>query len=153
MSVSTMARLAEGDTAEPDSTLQSAIRLIAGYIPAEAIAAYIVVLGLLTPGSGASADQIQLIRLVCFVIGIAVALGLAFITFKGGNLTKREQQRRQWVVAGLAAIGFVIYAAAMPSFFFQTDILTIPWGQWAAVVAIIAAVVMPTVAKALRVRK
>lgn len=153
MSVSTMARLAEGDTAEPDSTLQSAVRLIAGYIPAEAIATYIAVLGLLTPGAGASADQVQLIRLVCFVIGLAVSVGLAFITFKGGNLTKREQQRRQWVVAGLAAVGFAIYAAAMPSFFFQTEILTIPWGQWAAVLAIIAALVMPTVAKAVRVRK
>ena len=38
MSVSTMARLAEGDSAEPDSTLQSAIRLVAAYVPAEAIA-------------------------------------------------------------------------------------------------------------------
>lgn len=86
MSVSTMARLAEGDSAEPDSTLQSAIRLVAAYVPAEAIATYIAVLGLLTPGSGASADQVQAIRLVCFVIGLAVSVGLAFVTFKGGNL-------------------------------------------------------------------
>ncbi len=153
MSVSTMARLAGGDSAEPDSTLQSAIRLVAAYVPAEAIATYIAVLGLLTPGSGASADQVQAIRLVCFVIGLAVSVGLAFVTFKGGNLTKREQQRRQWIVAALAAAGFTVYAAAMPSFFFQTTILTIPWGQWAAALAIITAMILPTIAKALRVRK
>lgn len=85
MSVSTMARLAEGDSAEPDSTLQSAIRLVAAYVPAEAIATYIAVLGLLTPGSGASADQVQAIRLVCFVIGLAVSVGLAFVTSKGAT--------------------------------------------------------------------
>ncbi len=153
MSISTMARLAEGDSAEPDSTLQSAIRLIAGYIPAEAIATYIIVLGLLSPGSDASSDQVQAIRVVCFVIGLTVAVGLAFVTFKGGTLTKREQKRREWIVAGLAAVSFAIYAAAMPSFFFQVTILTIPWGQWAAVLAIITALVLPTIAKALRVRK
>ena len=93
------------------------------------------------------------IRLVVFVIGLLVSVGLAFVTFKGGALTRREQQRRQWLVAAMAAVTFAIYAAAMPSFFFQADILTIPWSQWAAVLAIIAAVVLPTVARSLRLRK
>ncbi|MEO5919309.1 MAG: hypothetical protein ABIQ17_07085 [Candidatus Limnocylindrales bacterium] len=153
MSISSMARLAEGDSAEPDSTLQSAIRLIASYIPAESIAVYIVILGLLAPGPDASSDQVMAIRLVVFVIGLLVSVGLAFVAFKGGTLTRREQQRRQWLVAAMAAVTFAIYAAAMPSFFFQTDILTIPWSQWAAVLAIIAAVVLPTVARSLRLRK
>lgn len=153
MSVSTMARLAEGDSAEPDSTLQSAIRLIAGYIPAEAIATYIAVLGLLSPGNDASPDQVRVIRIVCFVIGLLVSVGLAFVTFKGRQLTKREQQRRQWIVAAMAAIGFAIYAAAMPSFFLQGSILTIPFSQWAAVLAIIAALILPSIARAVGVRK
>jgi len=153
MSISSMARLAEGDSAEPDSTLQSAIRLIASYIPAESIAVYIVILGLLSPGPDASSDQVMAIRLVVFVIGLFVSVGLASVTFKGGALTRREQQRRQWLVATMAALSFAVYAAAMPSFFFQTDILTIPWSQWAAVLAIVVAVVLPTVARALRLRK
>ncbi len=153
MSISAMARLAEGDTAEPDSTLQSAIRLIASYIPAESIAVYLVVLGLLAPGADASTDQVMAIRLVVFVIGLLVSVGLAFVTFNGGALTRREQQRRQWLVAAMAAVSFAIYAAAMPSFFFQTDILTIPSSQWAAVLAIIVAVVLPTIARSLRLRK
>lgn len=73
---------------------------------------------------------------------------------QGRNLTKREQQRRTWIVAAVAAARFTVYAAAMPSFFFQTTILTIPWGQWAAVLAIITAMrPLPTIAQALRVRK
>lgn len=153
MSVSTMARLAEGDSATPDSTLQSAIRLVAGYIPAEAIATYIAVLGILSPGSDATTEDVTAIRVISFLIGGVVAFGLAFITFKGTSLTKREQRRREVVVAVLATVSFAIYAAAMPSFFIKTTILTIPWGQWAAVIAIVTAVSMPAIAKALNVRK
>jgi hypothetical protein len=153
MSVSTMARLAEGDSAEPDSSLQSAIRLIAGYIPAEAIAIYIVVLGLLSPGTDATSDEVIVIRVIAFLIGVGVAIALPFVTFRGGTLTRREQRRRQIVVAVLAAVSFAVYAAALPSFFIDATILTIPWSQWAAVLAIIVALLLPTVARALHVRR
>lgn len=153
MSVSTMARLAEGDTATPDSTLQSAIRLVAGYIPAEAIAVYIAVLGILSPASEATSDQVTAIRVISFVIGLVVAVALAFVTFKGKQLTRAEQRRRELVVASMAGVSFAIYAAAMPSFFIKTTILTIAWGQWAAVIAIVTALALPSIAKALGVRK
>lgn len=153
MSVSTMARLAEGDAADPDSTLQSAIRLVAAYIPAEAIAVYIVILGILGPAAEATSDQVTTIRFISFLIGIIVAVALAFVTFKGRQLTRAEQRRREIIVAVLAAVSFAIYAAAMPSFFFRTDILTIPWGQWAAILAIVVALAMPSIARALGVRK
>ena len=104
MSVSTMARLAEGDSAEPDSTLQSAIRLVASYIPADAIAAYVVVLGILNPAADATSDEVTAIRIVSFFISVVVAIGLAFITFKGHQLTRREQRRRELIVAGMAAV-------------------------------------------------
>jgi cytosine/uracil/thiamine/allantoin permease len=153
MSVSTMARLAEGDSAEPDSTLQSALRLVAAYIPSEAIAMYIAVLGLLNPPATATSQDVTIIRIICFVIGLLVALSLPFATFKGGNLTRREQRRRQVVVAVLAAVAFAAYAATMPSFFFGEPILTIGFSQWAAVVTIIVALFMPIIAKALNVRR
>lgn len=153
MSVSTMARLAEGDSAEPDSTLQSALRLVAAYIPAEAIAIYIAVLGLLNPATGATTSDVTIIRFICFVIGIIVAISLPFVTFKGGNLTKREQRRRQVIVAALAAVAFAVYAAAMPSFFVTVTILGLGISQWAAVVAILVALFMPTVARTLHVRR
>lgn len=153
MSVSTMARLAEGDSATPDSTLQSAIRLVAGYIPAEAIVVYIAVLGILSPASEATTDDVTTIRVISFVIGIIVAVALAFVAFKGKQLTRAEQQRRQIVIAVLASVSFAVFAAAMPSFFIKMTILTIPWGQWAAILAIVVALAMPSIAKALNVRK
>jgi len=153
VSVSTMARLAEGDSAEPDSTLQSALRLVAAYVPSEAIAVYIAVLGLLNPTSEATSQDVTIVRLICFVVGVVVAISLPFITFKGGNLTRREQRRRQLVVALLAAVAFATYAATMPSFFVSASILTIGFSQWAAVVAILVALFLPIIAKALRVRR
>jgi len=153
VSVSTMARLAEGDSAEPDSTLQSALRLLAAYVPSEAIAVYIAVLGLLNPTSEATSQDVTIVRLICFVVGVVVAISLPFITFKGGNLTRREQRRRQLVVALLAAVAFATYAATMPSFFVSASILTIGFSQWAAVVAILVALFLPIIAKALRVRR
>ncbi len=153
MSVSTMARLAEGDSAEPDSTLQSALRLLAAYIPSEALAVYIAVLGLLNPSSEATGQDVMIVRLICLVIGLVVAVSLPFVTFKGGNLTRREQRRRQAIVAVLAAIAFVVYAATMPSFFLSATILTIAFSQWAAVAAILVALFLPQVARRLGVRK
>ncbi len=153
MSVSTMARLAEGDSAEPDSTLQSAIRLVAGYIPAEAIVVYIAILGLLSPSADASSSDVMVIRFISFLIGIGVAVALAFVTFKGHSLTKREQRRREIIVAILASVSFAVYAATLPSFFFQATILTLPFSQWAAVLAIIVALFLPIVAMGLGVRK
>lgn len=153
MSVSTMARLAEGDTAEPDSTLQSAIRLVAAYIPAEALAVYIAILGLLSPGDTASTDDVRIIRVIALLLGIGVAVGVAYIAFKGGSLTRKEQRRREVIVAVMAAVSFVIYAAAMPSFFYQGILLTLPFSQWAALLAIITALVLPMIARGLKVRK
>ncbi|MGK2849571.1 MAG: hypothetical protein ACSLFN_01455, partial [Candidatus Limnocylindrales bacterium] len=65
----------------------------------------------------------------------------------------REQRRRQVIVAALAAVAFAVYAAAMPSFFVTVTILGLGISQWAAVVAILVALFMPMVAKALKVRR
>lgn len=153
MSVVTMARLAEGDSVQPDSTLQSSLRLIAAYLPSEAVAVYILLLGLLNPVTEATSGDVTIIRLVVFVIGVLVAFALAFVTFQGGGLTRREQQRRQIVVGVLASVSFAAFAAAMPSFFYRGTILSIGFSQWAAVVVVIVVVLMPTIAKALKVRK
>ncbi len=133
--------------------LQSAIRLVAGYIPAEALVVYIAVLGILSPGNEATTDDVTVIRIISLVIGVLVAVGTAFIAFKGKQLTRREQQRREIIVAILATVAFLIYAAAMPSFFIKATILTIPLGQWAAIIAILTALAMPSIAKALGVRR
>jgi hypothetical protein len=153
MSVASMARLAEGDTGQPDSTLQSALRLLTAYVPSEAMAVYIMLLGLLNPPPEATSQDVQLVRLVCYGMGILVAVGLTLITFKGRTLTRREQRRRQLVVAVLAAVAFTTYAAAMPSFFLRATLLSLQLSQWAALLALIVAFVLPSVARLLNVRK
>jgi len=52
----------------------------------------------------------------------------------------------------MAAVSFAIYAAAMPSFLVTITILAIPWRQWAAVLAVVAALSMATIARRLNVR-
>jgi hypothetical protein len=49
MSVSTMARLAKGNAAEPDAPLRSAQWFLAAHLPSEALAVSIAVLGPLNP--------------------------------------------------------------------------------------------------------
>jgi hypothetical protein len=129
------------------------LRLIAAYVPSEAIAAYIILLGLLNPPADSASGDVTIVRLVVFVIGVLVAFALSFITFQGGGLTRREQRRRQLVVGVMATVSFATFAAAMPSFFFDTTIVSIGFSRWAAIAVVIVSVVMPTVARALNVRK
>jgi hypothetical protein len=76
-----------------------------------------------------------------------VAVAIAFVNFKapeGVNAT--EAWRRRIVVAVLAAGAFTIYAAATPTFFYENKLLTIAFTQWAAVAAVVAAVILPPIA-------
>ena len=149
MSVSSMTRLAEHDPAPTEN----ALGLITAYIPSEAIAVYLAALGILIPGAIATEDQVTRVRLICFVAGLAVALVIAFANLDSTGMTTREAYRRRFVVAVLGGVAFAIYAAATPTFFFGGTFNTIPFTEYAAVAAIVAAPVMPVVAKALSVRK
>jgi hypothetical protein len=148
MSVASMTELANDSARAPSNALS----LIVAYIPSEAIAVYIAALGILIPGAQATPEQVGRVRLVCFFAGLAVAVVITFANFDAANLEVREAYRRRTVVAILAAVAFLIYAAATPSFFYGDTLLTIPFTQWAAAAAIVSAVVMPVVAKALGVR-
>jgi cytosine/uracil/thiamine/allantoin permease len=50
-------------------------------------------------------------------------------------------------------VAFAVYAATMPSFFLSGSILTIGLSQWAAVLAILAALFLPIVARRAGVRR
>ena len=141
MSVSSMARLAEGDSAVPDLRFRARCASWRPTSPRRRSRSTSPSWGWLNPSVEATSQDVTIVRFLCFVIGIVVAVSLPFVTFKGGNLTRREQRRRQVIVAGLAAVAFAVYAATMPSFFFSASILTIGLSQWAAVVAILVAAV------------
>ena len=148
MSVASMTQLAQSGASTPEN----ALALIAAYIPSEAIAVYLAALGILIPTSAATADQVARVRLICFAAGLLIAVVISFVNLDSTNLPTREAYRRRIVVAVIAAIGFVIYSSATPDFFFNNTYLTIAFTQWAAVAAIVAAPLLPWLAKALGVR-
>ena len=149
MSVASMTQLAKKDPTTPEN----ALGLITAYIPSEAIAVYLGALGILIPATTATEDQVARVRLICFAIGLLVALVIAFANLDSTGLEVREAYRRRIVVAVLAAVGFAIYAAATPSFFIANTFNTISFTQYASVAALAAAPLMPVVAKALGVRE
>jgi hypothetical protein len=150
MSVASMAKLAQENATAPPNPLG----LLTAYIPSEAIAVYIGALGILIPTADATPDQVGRVRLVCFFAGLLVAIIIAFANFDRSGITDtREVWRRRIVVAVLAVVAFAVYAAATPSFFYDDAFLTIPFTQWAAAGALVTAVVLPIVAKALGVRQ
>jgi hypothetical protein len=145
-----MARLASGNPASAQEGFKRSLQSIADYIPSEGLGVYLATQGLLVPSKDATNDQVFRLRLVCFGIGLMVVGFLAFAAFDGSKFTGVEVWRRRILVTVLAVIAFAIYGAATPQFFLSDQsYLTIAWSQWAAIVTIIAALVMPYVASVL----
>ena len=150
MSVTSMASMA---TKEPAEQTTSALELLAAYIPSEAIALYLAALGILTPAASASEDAVTKVRLICFLLGAAAAVLIAFVGVnEAPSGAKRGKWYRRIVVAILANVAFAAYAAATPSFFYSNTFLTIPFTQWAAVATIVIALVLPSIAGVVGVR-
>jgi hypothetical protein len=153
VSATSMARLASGDENPVPGTFKSSLQSIADYIPSEGLAVYVAAQGLLIPSKEATDDQIFRLRLVCFAIGLAVVAFLAFAAFDGSKFARREAWRRRIVVTILGVVAFSIYGAATPLFFLSDQTyLTIAWSQWAGVVVIVSAVVLPYIANVLNLR-
>ena len=149
MSATSMALRASGETGDAHG-FKSSLQTIAAYIPSEGLAVYLAAQGLLIPSKQATDEQQFRLRLVCFGIGLAVVAFLAFAAFDGSKFNTTEARRRRIVVTILAAAAFAIYGAATPQFFLSGEsYLTIAWSQWAALVTIIAALVLPYIANAL----
>jgi hypothetical protein len=153
MSATSMALRASGDAAETATGFKNSLQTIAAYIPSEGLAVYLAAQGLLIPSKEATDEQEFRLRLVCFVIGLAVVAFLAFAAFDGSKFKRAEARRRRVVVTILAAVAFAIYGSATPQFFLSDQsYLTIAWSQWAALVTIISALVLPYVANVLNLK-
>src|ERR1700730_139788 len=150
MSATSMARMASGETDPAPAGFKSSLQSIAAYIPSEGLGVYLAAQGLLIPSKEATTDQVFRLRLVCFLIGMAVVGFLAFAAFEGSRFDAHEARRRRIVVTVLAVVAFVIYGSATPQFFLSDRAyLTIAWSQWAAIVTIISALVLPYIASVL----
>jgi hypothetical protein len=140
-------------TKDPNEQATSALQLLAAYIPSEAIALYLAALGILTPAATASEEAITRVRLICFLLGAAAAVLIAFVgVTEAPSGARRGKWYRRIVVAILANVAFVAYAAATPTFFYSNTFLTIPFTQWAAVATIVIALVLPSIAGVVGVR-
>ena len=149
MSATSMAIRASGEMTA--TGFKSSLQTIAAYIPSEGLAIYLAAQGLLIPSKEATAEQAFSLRLVCFGIGLAVVVFLAFAAFDGSKFRRAEARRRRALVTILAAVAFVIYGSATPQFFLSDQsFLTIAWSQYAALVTIVAALVIPYVANVLK---
>ena len=150
VSAASMARLASGDPAAAEKGFKGSLQSIANYIPSEGLGVYLAAQGLLIPAKDATDEQVFRLRLVCFAMGMVVVGLLAFAAFEGTKFAGLEVWRRRILVTVLAVVAFAIYGSATPEFFLSDrTYLTIAWSQWAAIVTIIAALVMPYVANVL----
>ena len=150
MSATSMARMASGDTESSQTGFKSSLASITAYIPSEGLGVYLAAQGLLIPSKDATNDQIFRLRLVCFLMGAAMVGFLAFAAFDGSKFTREEGWRRRILVTILGVVAFLIYGSATPQFFLSDNsYLTIAWSQWAAIVTIIAALVLPYIASVL----
>ena len=149
MSATSMAMRASGETTA--TGFKSSLQTIAAYIPSEGLAVYLAAQGLLIPAKDATTEQQFRLRLVCFGIGLIVVVFLAFAAFDGSKFKASEARRRRGLVTLLSAVAFAIYGSATPQFFLSDQsYLTIAWSQYAALVTIISALVIPYVANALK---
>lgn len=78
MSVSSMADLASAGKTADDPSAQG-LRLIATYIPSEAVAAYIALLGILVPASGTPAGDV--VRVKWIALGLSLVLVVALVLY------------------------------------------------------------------------
>jgi hypothetical protein len=130
----------------------SGLRLIATYIPSEAIATYLFLLGLLVPVSGTPAEQVTTVKLIAFSGGLLLAGALVPFTFNRQGLDRRETIRRQLILIGLAMLGFFAYSLATPGGPWEGQYLGISVTVWGAALVAVLAIVLPRLASTLRVR-
>jgi cation transport ATPase len=123
MSVQSMAEAvsdpARSRTRSTASRRENYVRDLATYIPSEAIALYLFGIGIFA-GADPKTLDVQGWSWVAFVVSLALAFFLAWVTFQRGTLTKREARRRQGLISGTAAGAFLAYSAATPGGPFET---------------------------------
>lgn len=147
MSVYSMAKQAQ-DGAEPPKDWVSAVTT---YIPSEALAIYVALLGILVPSD---TKQMQNVWLLCVAVGIVTTLVVAWTSFDASTspVSQPEAARRRIFVAVLGSGAFIGYALATQSFLGGNPPLTIAWTAWGTAIAALITLLGPVIAKAFRIR-
>lgn len=136
-----------GDT-DRDSGVKQALEAVAAYIPAEALALFVSLYGLLQPGS----VQLRTILIVIGIVALVVAIAAGF-DFRLSTPTKRR--RFSWLIV-FGLVSFSAWLLAMPGgpFAGKVDLfgenyeVTLLGGASVLLLAFL----LPVAAKALRLR-
>jgi hypothetical protein len=152
MSVMSMAQLASNPTRRPrpasESDTERGLRLIAAYIPSEALAAYLALLGLMVPAVGTPTGQVLAVKAIVLLAGLGLSIALIFLGFKpGANDDAATSRRKRILLIGFAFVAFLAYSLATPGGPWSGGLLGIPVTVWGAAAALILAPLLPALAQ------
>jgi hypothetical protein len=149
--VDAQARSSEFRKASTETDVETALEKITQWIPSEAVAAYVALLGIFAPDDST-------VRWVLFAIGIALVIAFVFLNAalvnkQGAKQWAAEKRkgpapklatRRVFMLIGIGLVAFVVWAFALPEspFLSVTDEATRIGGALVVVVSLI----MPKVA-------
>lgn len=137
MSVTAMAQLASKPTrrapVDKEAATEKYLRLIATYIPSEALAVYLFLLGLLVPAVGTPAHQVLTVKIIVLAAGLALAVLLVFLGFKPGTEdTPAQARRKRTLLVAFAAVALIAYSLATPGGPWGGRLLGIAVSVWGA---------------------
>ncbi len=151
MSLTSMGQLASSPAGRSapsgNSSLEKALNVVAAYIPSEALATYIALLAILVPASGTTASQVFAVKAICFVVGLAMSVGLIWLTYKPGSDAPATARRKRFLLIVLAVVSFIAYSLATPGGFWDGSFLGIAITVWGAALVIVLAGLLPVLAK------
>jgi hypothetical protein len=154
MAMAQMATPARRTKPKEESDPERALRLIAAYIPSEALAVYLALLGILVPVAGTPGGQVFAVRLITFVVGLALVVSLVYLSYKPApQETAATSNKKRFLLSVLAVIAFAAYSIATPGGIL-TDLafLGIASTIWGGAAAIVLALVLPYAADKLGLR-
>jgi hypothetical protein len=132
------------DDARAASDVGQALTVIATYVPAEALAAYVAITAILLPdnlGARAAAAVIALcLNLLFVMVGFRRSGGLDLV-----DQSAAEKQRSRWLTIAVTTWALSVYVASIPA-----NVLTsFDWYklQYGGVAAIVSALVLPLIAR------
>ena len=149
MSVTAMAAMASSPPkrqATGETSTERGLRLVAAYIPSEALAAYLALLGLLVPATGTPQNQINAVHWFTFVVGLATVVLVIYLTYTPGTDPRDVAIRKRLQLIGFGVVAFVAYSAATPGGPFQGSIAGIAVTVWGGAAAILLGIFLPLLA-------
>jgi len=130
-----------------ESDSERALRVIATYIPSEALAAYLALIGILVPAAGTPSGQVFAVKLLALGASLALAVGLVFLGFTpGANDDQLTVRRKRAQLIGFAVVALLAYSLATPGGPWDGSVLGVALTVWGAAIVLLLAPLLPVIA-------